>query len=1282
MDEGSQKASLGDTAWFASLAYIAVLLPWTIFIAHDFISDRWDTIRNSKKSGRLHLLAFILAPVLVSYIVWQPMSNEPDFKEMFTAITALLFGVYHFLRSLIGINQLHWFQTWATTVATLMDRGGYWQEPQQENQGQTRKQKKQCGVKERIITILFSRYQNSRLNSKNLETMKVNNSIVDNELADSQCPDVAYVLEQKIVHYFILGLWTRISRIFAGKRKDLGHAKLTTFVRWAVAFLSQYGNNWLMDVADTALIRSQLRRTNKRHEFAVKVLAAATLRLGEIESPLKEFYMPGLGLNLVAEKSYLPLGAWYRITKQMDDIVFSKEVFARASLSTSFHMPGYVPVIEWDGNGEDHDKTKTQHYRHLFDPLIAEARSALHPIDREYLQRHGTFSSQQLEWFAAFLCTQCVFDNDQRNADNFAVRKQPQQVFSAKKGSSIRQRRGREDENDTSVGLLRRQLGLADHVASRTFFYPFLKCAYNRHFWGNRAILEVSARVDNWTAISSGRHVSFLSREQIFWGTQKFSKAHGTGTLGGFPRVSCANEWSESLEPNSCFHESDETQTEDEEFSLKIFKYHQELETEALKYQLIDEQTTHWHLEHGLSFLGCVVESVRSALAEETFLSGSSLQGWCPKLPNEKVKFFASLELWNCINGAEDFDTAVQERLLWECQQSVYSSLRRKIAEQDRKRARGFAIQKEVETMLLFLMGFPSIQITQNSRDIPAFTIRPVLAPQPLKVHVLMHKSKYHPLLGTITPTAVLCIDARTEKGCAPTNRFCWRDWRDAFEGRLQGRFDWQQNHFLPGADLMSGKKRRETLAKPTVQIRAYAKGENPPLVWHGWAPFRPGMAIFELKHVLSSKEGEPSSKDFFKRHKSVTDNYHDTDKSSPALLRAAMLRLNALLGHGEGLNKLKEDLKPTRRLNEGLNKKDSSPVSKIRQYIREILPFLRGSNEKNDANTEDSQASNEVGGGQADKDVNEAHALLDKLLNESIEFEAKAMYNLACCLDGSDSCTPEVVLNLMQGALHIDRTESIAKSVIDKLLTGSSRLSTRKRQEAIEKAKYAVDLLWLDVEARHKKEWKATHARQMDGEILIRWKQLKDKERLTRVIQLHKRVLMEHETEIMMNELAEQITRYGTLKTHENFAIELYESAAIAYADPLPILKLATIYASRTFGSEKNDRTYAWNLLKKGLHIAKTGPHDDILDGHAVRLQSKIDVIVELYELAKSRDRGARWLFEKYHDLLSNSKDEDERKLYKELSSFLQSDDDEYGKRFVAKTNNKSDSVVLDMDP
>ncbi|KAI0565421.1 hypothetical protein FGB62_18g06 [Gracilaria domingensis] len=200
-----------------------------------------------------------------------------------------------------------------------------------------------------------------------------------------------------------------------------------------------------------------------------------------------------------------------------------------------------------------------------------------------------------------------------------------------------------------------------------------MRTGYGKYLWDNRGILQVSARIDNWLAINAGHQVEFSLRSQRGLGIdgQEYNIAHSSETQR------------DVIE----YGQHGFSRRHGQARSERIFDFHRDLERIQLRYQLTNIDAQHAHLEHSLSFIGCVRESVRSEIADFCYVEGDGKDDmWFATLPRKSIPICISQQLWGSLleliddqfmEHPEMFNSTIQERLLWECQNGVHAVLQR-----------------------------------------------------------------------------------------------------------------------------------------------------------------------------------------------------------------------------------------------------------------------------------------------------------------------------------------------------------------------------------------------------------------------------------------------------------------------------------------------------------------------------------------------------------------------------------------------------------------------------
>jgi len=193
--------------------YFVVIFPWTILYNVDFITEKWRTVRHTRKLGIIQLLIALLPmPFVLIYAILQFISK--DYKEMMTAVVGIFVSLYHVTRTAWGLMQLDVFRKWTHGLLQRMEKMDMIPE----------KQWKHIGGKKLEI------FDWAGLMDKKDEILRVNNSIVDNELWGT---DLGVMIPLKKLRFSNPSFWMRTKQ-----------AELCT-IRWSAAVLAtKLGEFW------------------------------------------------------------------------------------------------------------------------------------------------------------------------------------------------------------------------------------------------------------------------------------------------------------------------------------------------------------------------------------------------------------------------------------------------------------------------------------------------------------------------------------------------------------------------------------------------------------------------------------------------------------------------------------------------------------------------------------------------------------------------------------------------------------------------------------------------------------------------------------------------------------------------------------------------------------------------------------------------------------------------------------------------------------------------------
>lgn len=212
-ENAEEKAHLANQWWVIVLAYSFVILPWGFLFNWDFITEQWRTMKETRLLSGIHLAVAILPMPFIMYYAHLQQRSQ-DHKEMMTAVVAILTSMYHVLRTIWGIFQLKSFTKWCSVL------------------------RKRMGKMNMDTLMDLDSIEGDDADSSNsirsegiledLENMRVNNTIVDNELGGTD-------------------LNVNLGIVGGNPRKwewiKTGQSQLCT-VRWSGAFLSAFGEFW------------------------------------------------------------------------------------------------------------------------------------------------------------------------------------------------------------------------------------------------------------------------------------------------------------------------------------------------------------------------------------------------------------------------------------------------------------------------------------------------------------------------------------------------------------------------------------------------------------------------------------------------------------------------------------------------------------------------------------------------------------------------------------------------------------------------------------------------------------------------------------------------------------------------------------------------------------------------------------------------------------------------------------------------------------------------------
>ncbi|CDF37675.1 unnamed protein product [Chondrus crispus] len=773
-------------------------------------------------------------------------------------------------------------------------------------------------------------------------------------------------------------------------------------------------------------------------------------------------------------------------------------------------------------------------------------------LPTRYFEEVENVTTEHIKWFVVFLNVKkwrgCVPDERQQPP---SLPNQPEhRALQEKAPPSL-------GPTDTPVRLLQDQLGFHCQATTDRCGFPFATKGYGRHLWDNRSVLQVSARIDNWIALAVGRQIVNLLEDSKDQEAKRisFETAHRRtpSRLSGL-----------ESQANQAVENESQANTDDDRSSTRsdsILTFHKKLELRRLRFQLANPNPQHSHLEVGLTFMGCVTESVRSGIAE-TLSRTEDNSAWSPVIPEEAVSFAISEQLMRSLGRAffgqitTPFDSTLRERLLWECQNGVQWSWQNKQLN-DRFRGPAKAQAEVIETMMLCILGFPSIHLL-NHNSIRAidksrtanlvFEIWPTAAPQHLRIRLVVDCAN-----SLMIAKIRECETGAAMATLSPTTGFLWQDWRDAFAGRLLGKRSWQKAHSMKELQV---RRTTESISRGIQKIiTAEDDGDRPvpvfrrQLVWGGWMPFRAGLTLFELKHssLIILGDSMPtdtySPTDGFSESTTAESEVQPQDKGTPQEIsdtyqRASMSALTDASIHLDALLTLDTNL-----LDDGPGKPQDEDDDVAESQLVDLVP----------------SASSSSDGQSFRMEFNFDPPLPASILAKASLQDPHAMHILAkWVLTGTKGFQKNYTkaLLLMERALILGRNIMTARLLV-KTLTDKTFMPDIPVD--IDRALAAVELLWRDIAGRHE-------VVSIENKKVRRWKGDSEAEltRLSKLVCMHQKLVQARPTAEMMRNLADHLSTWGESKPDEHAATVLYETAILASCDSKSILELGRRFHNR----------------------------------------------------------------------------------------------------------------------
>ena len=906
---------LADNRTFIFITYFLGIGAWAVIAKHDFISSNWKSLRETRKNGQIHVILVLIPMFYVGFYIYV-LGLRRDFK-LGAAVFAVAFASLHLLRTVVALWQLIIFKHWAISAIQSIESLGY-------------KCFSATGLEPNLEgkKISIQQANNIRINYI-ADEITINNVIIDNKLSSGNAVcklrfltqyqknniknQRLYTFKALLCIYYVVGsilrLFLIIFALFFPNIWNLADKNTSPFlepyfseevyIRWASVLIANATPDWFEDIKNLCMKDDEdeeqiSEREQRRNEFALELLLSAGMHLrdsGKWNGKLSGFRDTKNDFGCTEQfcsfrHSFLPFEEWKNYPTLRKGL-FRREEFLKFACTSGkglpFHSPHFRAQAK-DSHGESYNYLK-------FASFLASANVNL---DAELEEAVKGLGIVEIEWFSVFLSV----DNwrgispDSKKALNERKRKSKQKPY---KEPMWNRDRKILDETGFPLFNLSAQLGFKGISKKflQYFSHPLLRNSIDKTLWENRNVLELSAHIDNWLALRSGDKTSYMM-QQIQNSEQKYLLRN-----------------IESVRDSASVNE-------------RVFETSKQVKTDSTMFQFSLIEPEHHNFEHSMTFMGCSMETLRSALARWVEKNdGNQVSTWNPKIDFEKLNksfvFRASEDLQCCLKSVESKsgldEKYFQMRLLWELQSYFHARMSRN--------TKNMPGPKDTESMILCILSFPSVIIkTERSRDVArnskrrtscclqveegndhlfdaqnyTFHILAGCGPQDVEVHVSFN------VTTELYVTVNLCCKEASQI-------FSWEAWRNSFLGRLEGAGSWQVDWNLPSVPVL---KTEESIAAGITHVRTLNANESSGInVWKGWLPHRPKMSQFELetKGFVKRCIIMPQTKEFLKieemhiarqieNEEYVAVEYSNADPHS--LKRATIFAVEALLARLE----------------------------------------------------------------------------------------------------------------------------------------------------------------------------------------------------------------------------------------------------------------------------------------------------------------------------------------------------------------------------------------------
>lgn len=850
---------IADHPAFVFGAYIAAFAPLAIIYALDLISEKWKTIKETRRAG--YFILFFSIPSLLFLFVYIHMQKlAGDYKEMAAATSAAIYSVLHVLRTIWGLLQLYEFQKWNENALLRLKWLGYDVLGADES-GQFRN--KQC-----------------RPGCKNLEEESK-----DKDFDTSDDETVASESEYKSSSSDEIDSSSSDENSLRKWRKSV-KKKLTSITPNLKAYTHKmkrkvkrlfYPTYNVQNICTSCKNLARVERTVNRemvvnsslidNEFAhadlpcqldlkgiMKTLWSSNGKFWDIR--LIDYMKCKLPEECTVQWIVAFLSrfgsSWLLHSKNVDQV-------NDLAVLSALHVTHQVKVGESDnrfllehesvlppGHSFSVDRREIQSSTLYMTPEVQEALPYKMRSERD--MKRVDFAAYESNIRDAIASWHTVAVNKLEKKEREAVTKiQPYQV------AMFAKLIGGNGENKISIESIDNDAvppsafrTFHEQIGSRGENNVFESLPFRKEFssvllwkgkFRNRFVLQASAHVDNWMSLESGQR----QRGLMLSATREFKTRLPT---------------------------------------IDVITFQRELEKSRLRNDLATSTDLRNVLSiHKTQFLGCVIESVRSFLGSwvlHTSRNTADDSIWMPAVLGEVIEFKSSRQLEEELKKFQNTDhTAVNlssnesrnlnMRILWEIQSFLHESIS-KIVETEGDNS---YLPRCLNLIMLFILGFPSINVQKISNDVKlssdnhetainfdimTYEIIPVSGPQDISIVFKFYNDT--------TKNNNCTIELLTSNETDQPFIFEWQKWKDSAMGRLEAQTEWREGRM----SSKNEKLRRDFLG---ALIQSNVRSVNRKTMgteydisyWSGWPPHLCQISLFEIQESEELRKYESYEK-------------------------------------------------------------------------------------------------------------------------------------------------------------------------------------------------------------------------------------------------------------------------------------------------------------------------------------------------------------------------------------------------------------------------------------